>query len=177
MTDLILPYALILLGLALMAIEMLLPTQGILFVIGIGGLLVGNTILFSVNATYGIVTLIALFIILPILGPIFLQYWRRSAIGKRMVLEAQDEDDTIANMPVQLELQHLLNRYGKTVSPLRPAGFTEFDGKRVDTLSEGPLIEPGQWVKCVDVRGGRVIVRPTSPPPSLDSFDAGDLRL
>ena len=47
---------------------------------------------------------------------------------------------------------------------LRPSGVTEFDGRRVDTLSEGPLIEAGQWVRCVDVRAGKVIVRPADKP-------------
>ena len=56
-------------------------------------------------------------------------------------------------MPVNLELEQLRGRYGKTLSALRPAGVTDFDGRRVDTMSEGTLIEAGQWVRCIDVQG------------------------
>jgi membrane-bound ClpP family serine protease len=74
-----------------------------------------------------------------------------------------------------LELEQLRGRYGKTVSSLRPAGITEFDGRRVDTLSEGDMIDPGQWVRCVDVKAGRVIVRPVERPPDLESMNPADL--
>jgi hypothetical protein len=26
------------------------------------------------------------------------------------------------------------------------------------------MVEPGQWVRCVDVKGGKVIVRPVEKP-------------
>jgi hypothetical protein len=26
------------------------------------------------------------------------------------------------------------------------------------------MVEPAQWVRCVDVRAGRVLVRPSAPP-------------
>ena len=45
------------------------------------------------------------------------------------------------------------------------------DPKRVDTMSEGTLIEPGQWVKCIDVKAGKVIVRQVDKPPDLGSFE------
>ena len=77
-------------------------------------------------------------------------------------------------MPVNLELEQLRGRYGKTVSALRPAGITEFDGRRVDTLSEGGLIHPGQWVRCIDVKAGRVIVRPVEGPPDLANLETAD---
>ena len=76
----------------------------------------------------------------------------------------------MAAMPVNLELEQLRGRYGKTVSSLRPSGVTDFDGRRVDTLSEGDMIEPGQWVRCIDVKAGRVIVRHVDRPPDLATW-------
>lgn len=169
--DYLVPYALIAIGMFLMAVEFFLPTGGILFVLGIGGLLAGVAMSFAASATQGLVTLIALFILVPLFSSTFLQFWRRTKIGKQLILEGADEDDTIAKMPVNLELEQLRNRYGKTVSSLRPAGITDFDGKRIDTLSEGDMIDPGQWVRCIDVRAGRVIVRRVEKPPSLDNID------
>jgi membrane-bound serine protease (ClpP class) len=73
-------------------------------------------------------------------------------------------------MPVLLELEQLRGRFGRAVSALRPGGIAEFDGKRVDTITEGLMVEPGHWVRCIDVRAGKVIVRPVDKP------DLGDLE-
>jgi membrane-bound ClpP family serine protease len=54
---------------------------------------------------------------------------------------------------------------------LRPAGITEFDGRRVDTMSDGPLIEAGKWVRCIDVHAGKVIVRQVDAPPAIEDMD------
>ena len=170
-------YLLVAAGLILMAAELLLPTGGILFVIGIGGLIVGVAMTFAYDATQGLVLLIALFILLPIAGPLLVYFWPKTAVGRRLVLSGPQDDATVAGMPVNLELEGLRGRYGKTLSPLRPSGMTDFDGQRVDTLSEGPLIEAGRWVRCVDVRAGRVVVREVEAPPGSTAIDAEDFKV
>jgi membrane-bound serine protease (ClpP class) len=131
--------------------------------------------LFHYDTPQGVITLIGLFVFLSIAGPLLLHYWPKTSLGKRFFLTGPEKDETLANMPVALELEHLRSRYGKTVSWLRPAGITEFDGRRVDTLSEGTVIEPGVWVRCVDVREGRVIVRQVDKPPDLADMAPTDL--
>src|SRR5262249_12341264 len=103
-------------------------------------------------------------------------YWPKTPMGKRFFLTGTQEDDTLAKMPVNLELEQLRGRYGRTLSALRPSGITEFDGRRVDTLSEGAMIEPGQWVRCIDVKAGRVIVRAVDKPPDLGDLETADFR-
>ena len=78
-------------------------------------------------------------------------------------------------MPTNLELEQLRGRYGKAVSSLRPSGVVEFDGKRVDCMSEGSMIDPGQWVRCIDVKAGKVMVRQVERPPDLGDIDPSDL--
>ncbi len=173
--DASLPYFVVAVGLVLIVAELLLMTGGVLFVLGVAGLVAGVAMLFAYDATQGLVTLLGLFVLLPAGAPLVLAWWRRTALGRRLILDRPDE--AVAGMPVNLELEQLRGRFGRTVSPLRPAGVTEFDGRRVDTLSEGPLIEAGQWVRCVDVRDGRVVVRPVPAPPDLGDFDLKDLNL
>jgi membrane-bound serine protease (ClpP class) len=167
----ILGYLLVAAGLILMAGEFLLPTGGILFAVGIGGLIVGVVMTFTYEPMHGLVLAIALFVLLPIVGPLLIKLWPHTPVGRHLVLSGPEDDATIAGMPVHTELEQLRGRYGKTVSPLRPAGVTEFDGRRVDTLSEGPLIEADRWVRCVEVRAGRVIVREVEGPPDLNEMD------
>ncbi len=172
MDNLTLAYVLIGLGLALLLAELFLPTGGVLFVLSVGALVVGVAMTFSYDQSTGVVTLIAVFVAIPVLGAVAFHYWPKTPLGKRFFLSGPDQDATVASMPVNLELEQLRGRYGKTISALRPAGVTEFDGKRVDTMSEGPLIEPGQWVRCIDVKAGRVIVRLIEKPPDLANFDS-----
>ncbi|HYT95116.1 MAG TPA: hypothetical protein VEL76_40740 [Gemmataceae bacterium] len=164
-------YILILLGLVLLIAELFIPTSGVLFVLSIACLVVGVAITFNKDSSVGIITLIGVFVAVPVVASVGFYYWRRTSFGKRFVLSGSQEDDTLANMPVNLELEQLRGRYGRTISALRPAGLTDFDGRRVDTLSEGSMIDPGQWVRCIDVKAGKVIVRQVDKPPDLADMD------
>ncbi|HMF15704.1 MAG TPA: hypothetical protein VKE98_00790 [Gemmataceae bacterium] len=164
MDNLVLAYTLVVVGLLLLAAELFLPTGGILFVLAIGALVVGVAMTFASSTSRGMVTLISVFVIIPIVGPILIHYWPKTPLGRRFFLAAQNEDDTLANMPVNLELEQLRGRIGRTLSDLRPSGVCDFDGQRVDTITEGMMVEAGGYVRCVDVRAGKVIVRPIEGP-------------
>lgn len=169
-------YALVAVGLVLLAGELILFTHGFLLVLGVGAMIVGVTMTFSIGTSQGIVTLVAIFVVLPILGPILLHYFPRTPVGKKFMLSEREEDDTLANMPVNLELEQLRGRYGRTLSSLRPSGVVDFDGKRIDCISEGMMIDPGHWVRCVDVRAGTVVVRQVERPPDLADMEPTELR-
>ena len=176
MEYLFLAYALIVIGLLLMAAELFLPTGGIVFVLGVGGVIAGVAIAFGASATQGVVSLVVVVVLVPLLGPLLMHYWPRSAIGKKFVLTGPEEDATVAQMPVNLELEQLRGRYGKTLSALRPSGVANFDGRRVDVLSEGTMIDAGQWVKVIDVKAGRIVVRRVDRPPDLGDIDTSALK-
>ena len=57
------------------------------------------------------------------------------------------------------EKPELLNHAGTALSPLRPAGTVLMDGKRVDVVTEGQMVEKGAPVRVVAVEGMRVVVR------------------
>src|SRR5262245_24741285 len=177
MDNLFLAYTLIVVGLLLMAAELFLPTGGIVFVLGVGGLIAGVAIAFNRSPSQGIVTLIVIVILIPLFGPILMHYWPRTAIGKKLLLSDPQDDATVAQMPVNLELEQLRGRYGKTISALRPSGVADFDGRRVDVLSEGTMVDAGQWVKVIDVKAARVIVRRVDRPPDLGEMDTKDLTV
>ena len=167
-----LAYVLIVAGLLLLVAELLLPSHGAFLALSLSVIVLGVTMTFiySEDPTVGLITLVAVFIALPSVAGIMLHYWPRTRVGKRLLLNTPDEDATVASMPVNLELEQLRGRFGRAVSSLRPAGVAEFDGRRVDSITEGMMVEPGQWVRCIDVRAGKVIVRPVDKP------DLGDLE-
>ena len=53
----------------------------------------------------------------------------------------------------------LVNCTGVTITQLRPSGTAFVNGKRVDVVTEGALIEQGASIKVVAVEGLRVVVR------------------
>jgi membrane-bound serine protease (ClpP class) len=61
-------------------------------------------------------------------------------------------------------LYPLIGRRGRTLTPLRPAGSVDFDGRRLDGLSEGGYIDAGTPVSGVRVRGRYLVVRVQSHP-------------
>ena len=176
MNDPTLAYLLIALGLLVMAAELFVPTGGVLFVVGLAGLITGVVMTFRYDRTQGVVTLVILCVVLPVVTPLLIRWWPSSPMGRRMMLGGPEDDAAVAQMPVTLELEQLRGRYGKTVSPLRPSGLTEFDGRRIDTLSEGGFIDAGRWVRCIDVRAGAVVVREVSGPPDLEALDSDEFK-
>jgi membrane-bound serine protease (ClpP class) len=169
MEPLHLAFVLILAGILLLLAELFIPS-GIFFVLALAAIVGGVVLTFThSNDTYvGWITLIFVFIALPALGSIILHYWPRTPMGKRFFLHQPEEDATLASMPVNLELEQLRGRFGRTLSALRPAGIVDFDGRRVDTITEGMMVEAGQWVRCIDVKAGKVIVRPVEKPNLTD---------
>lgn len=68
-------------------------------------------------------------------------------------------------------LPGLAGTEGTTLTPLRPAGTAEFDGRRVSVVAETGFIESDTRVRVLRVEGNRVVVRAaptadaTRPPP------------
>jgi membrane-bound ClpP family serine protease len=172
-----LSYLLIVVGLVLLVAEVFLYTHGVLAVLGVVALFVGVTVAFGVDSYRGLWTLIGVGGVLPLILALWLFVWPRTPLGRRFFLPVPPPDDTLANSPTNVELEQLRGRFGKTLSALRPSGVALFDGRRVDSMSEGALIGPDQWVQCVEVRNGAVIVRPVQGPPNLENLDTTDLHL
>ncbi len=57
------------------------------------------------------------------------------------------------------ERPELLDQNGTALTPLRPSGMALLNGKKVDVVTEGAMIERGKSIKVVAVEGMRVIVR------------------
>jgi membrane-bound serine protease (ClpP class) len=166
-----LAFTLILVGCLLMAVELVLFTHGVLAMIGLGGVIVGTVFVFGQDPFLGVATLLILFGFVIVLAKFLHSYWRYTPMGKRLLLEAPTNDATIASLAVHQELERLRGKVGKTLSALRPAGTVDFDGRRIDTISEGILIEPGQWVRCIDVQAGKVVVRQVDGPPRPEDLE------
>jgi membrane-bound serine protease (ClpP class) len=159
--QLILAFTLIGAGFLLLAVEMFFPS-GICFALSLAGFVAGIVIAFLYDVQVGWMALGGTAV--AFVGMLWLlRYcWTRTSLGRNMVLQAPQDDATLAGMPLNKERERLIGRIGRTEGPLRPAGIAIFDSERIDCLTEGMLVEGGQMVRCIAVHGGRVIVRPVA---------------
>jgi len=163
---------LVALGLVLLVGDLLLPTGGVLTVLALVALLIGVGIPFAYGDTATGLTLVATIVVaLPALGA-FIYYWPRTVMGRRLFQTGPEEDETVASMPVNLELEQLRGRCGRAISDLRPSGVVDFDGRRIDCLTPGIMVEAGTPVCCIDVKAGKVVVMPVDEPKLSDLENA-----
>ena len=90
----------------------------------------------------------------------------RSPLGKAMVLaDGQNPDRGWVAAPSD---RTLLHQIGEVFTPLRPAGTVLVNNRRVDAVSTGDLIDRGEKVRVIEVRGSRVVVEPIDPGHSAE---------
>jgi membrane-bound serine protease (ClpP class) len=152
------------LGAALLAVEVfVLPGFGIAGLLGIAAVmaavvtgLVGRGA--TMGAFAGAAGRVALAIAAALaIAMVIWRYLPKTPLGRRLMLETGLAPGG-GDAPSELEKQWL-GRSGVTISPLRPAGFAEIDGERIDVVSTGEMIESGAAVVVSRVEGNRVVVR------------------
>jgi membrane-bound serine protease (ClpP class) len=155
---------LIVVGFLLLVGELFL-TSGLLFVLALASLAVGVVFLFRYDTMAGVVGLVAVVVGIPAGGYLIIRLLPNAPLAQ---LARQPSEEPAGDLPHHQELQALRGRVGKTLTPLRPAGMVSFDGRRIDCVTEGMMVEAGKWVRCVDVHGGTVTVREVDKPDNFD---------
>jgi membrane-bound ClpP family serine protease len=149
---------LVLIGVGLLLVEFLFPTGGVTVVIAVGLFAAAvGTIFYGGSLIEGVIAMVGLSLGLPVAGSLMFAGWKRLAL--KSSLDPDHQSSTMADLPEIAKLNDYIGLTGRTVTMMRPAGIVLFEGKRVDALSQGPMIEAGEIVKCVEVRAGTVIVR------------------
>lgn len=150
------------LGLLLAASEVFIPSGGILGVLAAACLLLSVILAFTGedgSTARGLVFLLTICVLLPVALGIAFHYWPRSPLGKHLFLTTPTKEEISPLTEHEKRLQALRGQIGKTITALRPAGMTDFDGRRVDTVTEGVMIGQGELVRVIEVHGNRVVVR------------------
>ena len=161
-------------GVALLFGEFFVPTGGVMLVAAVACFAAAVCVLWLYGSTTeAVVGTLGLSLGTPVAASLMFAGWRRLSL--KSALDPDNADTTVADTPEISELEGLRGLTGKTLSPMRPAGIVRIDGRRVDAVSEGPMIGPGEWVKCVDVRAATVVVRRLDARPDLADLAAGEL--
>ena len=133
-------------GIVLIVGELLLPTHGMLGIVGGGAILGAIGIGFHMNQYLGLSMLVVSLIVAPIAANL----WPRT-VGKRIIMPTIEST---------VQPPHVgLGQIGVAVSELRPMGWCEFDDRRHEARSEIGVIGAGRRVRVVNIESGRLVVR------------------
>jgi membrane-bound serine protease (ClpP class) len=184
---------LIVLGIVLLLVEMfVLPGFGVAGLLGIIALGAGMVMAMIPHMPTGVPDLpgiappsigpyiqtallkLAIGMILSLIGGYFISKWLpHTSFYGRLVLESTQEGYVSTDVE---QKQSLVGKIGTTVSPLRPAGIAEIDGRRVDVVSNGDFIQANQRVLVTETEGTRIVVvlaPEPEPEPESGSDAAG----
>ncbi len=154
------PLLLLALGLLLLITEAFLPSGGLIGLLAVGCLGVSLYQAFSVpEAPYlGWKFLIADLVLIPAAMVFAIQLWPKTPLARRIFLPPPAPEDVEVSHS-RARLDHLLGEFGRALTPLRPSGLVDFDGRRLDGLSEEGLIPAGALIRAVRVQSGVLVVR------------------
>ena len=145
-----------LVGVGLLVFEMYVPGFGAPGVSGIALLVVGF-ILLGPTLAQGLVLFAILAAILCVALSICLYSASKGRLSKsKLVL---NDVAVSAKAAENNDLNYFIGREGVTHTALRPAGIGEFDGVKLNVVSDGEFIGKDKPIRVQSVEGNRIVVR------------------
>jgi membrane-bound ClpP family serine protease len=150
---------LLLLGLGLIALELFVPSGGVLGILAALAIIGSIAVAFSGGWVTGVSMLVATMVILPIVLAAAVHYWPRTPIGRLIVLATpQRGDEVLPDTPQYRQLKDLIGKRGVAKTKMLPSGAIVIEGRVYDAFSEGMAIDAGQAVRVTAVRTNRIVV-------------------
>lgn len=143
----------------LFLVEILTPTFGIATVLGVGAIFGAVFYGFKLHPAVGAAVVAGVVLLVPVYLWLTVKILPNTPIGRRMFLRAP-QNVTGTGTPDAKELKPLQGKTGQAVTDLRPSGVVSVDGRRVDAVAEGKMIDKGDAIYVVRARGTDVVVRP-----------------
>ncbi len=158
-------YALLLLavGLAVMVVEVFVPSGGLLAVLSLGCL--GASVAFAawewwgsnMLAFWAYVGCVVVLIPATLGGSFFML--PRTEFGRRLLQEAPTPEETASFTEERAVLAATVGRRGAAVTLHNPGGMVEVNGARFHAEARGLMLDPGEPIDVIGVRGNRLLVR------------------
>ena len=146
-------------GIGLLVLEAFMPGFGLP---GISGIVMEIVAIVLTWVNHGPVAALGLTIIVLSLIAIAISMSLRSATRGRLsrskiILKERESNE--AGYRSAEDMQVFLGKEGETTTVCRPTGMAEFDGVKLNVVSEGEFLPAGTRVRIVRVEGSRIVVR------------------
>lgn len=146
------------LGLGLIVAEILFPSLGLLAVLATAAIIGSVAVAFGIDSSTGTVFLAVVAIAVPVTILLGFKIFPKTPMGKALINPGLSFDSTRSYDARDIALA---GKEGVVESMLRPAGIARIEGRRVDVVSRGEMIQAGERVRVVEVEGNRVVVSRT----------------
>ncbi len=150
-------WLLLVVGLGLLIFEIFTPGFHVPGLVGI--VLIIVAVALTANTLTEAVLMIALVIL--ILSVAFVLALRSASKGRlyRSPLVLKEEQKNAQGYLSVEDMQYLVGKKGVAASLLRPAGTGEFDGVRLDVVTESEYLQKDTPIEIIAVQGRRIVVR------------------
>ena len=148
-----------LVGIGLLVLEAFMPGFGLP---GISGIVMEIVAIALTWVNHGPVAALGLTIIVLSLIAIAISMSLRSATKGRLSrskIILKERENNEAGYRSAEDMQVFLGKEGETTTVCRPTGMAEFDGVKLNVVSEGEFLPAGTRVRIVQVEGSRIVVR------------------
>lgn len=152
--------ALMVVGLAVMVLEVFVPSGGVLgflSVLAIGAAIA--TAFLEQGAAAGMAVIAVTFVAVPAVLAVAFRWFPETPLGRRVLPPPPAPDDVSPAAASRRRLRELVGRSGTATSELVPWGVVEVGGQSCAAVSEGGPIPVGAAVEVVAVQAAAVVVR------------------
>jgi membrane-bound serine protease (ClpP class) len=167
---------LMLLGCALVVLEVFIPSGGIISILSavvfIASIVIASWDSPTTGPMTGLIFAAATVIAVPMLIATAFKYWPKTPMGKAFLGELPTDEEVLTEDPRRA----LLGRVGVARSKMLPSGAVEIDGQMIDAVTQGQAIEPGAYVTVIEVRANRVVVRPADKDQRPGNQNLKDIK-
>lgn len=144
---------LLLVGVGLLVFEMYIPGFGVPGMLGAGTLALGFVVL-RPPAQQALLLIVILAAVLCVALVVCLFTASRGRLEKsKLALK-----DVALGPETEIDMSAYLGRKGVTRTALRPAGIAEFDGEKLNVVSDGEFIDQETEIIVQSVAGNRIVV-------------------
>jgi membrane-bound ClpP family serine protease len=162
---------LMLLGCALIVLEVFFPSAGILGFLSAAAFFAAIYFAFQRGGNTGLVFTFAVLVAVPVFLSLSFKILPYTPIGKALLGTLPTDEEVLPSDPRKA----LVGRVGVARSKMLPSGAIEIDGQMIDAVTQGVPIDPGQYVEVVEVRANRVVVRPAAEGQRPEQTDPRDV--
>jgi len=164
---------LLVLGLALVSLEVFVPTGGLLGFLSVTSILAAIVLAYyNGGMTTGTVFLGVTAVALPAVLGLAFRWLPNTAIGRRLLPTLPTSQEVLPDNEERRALRALVGKVGRTKSPMMPSGAVVIEGRTINAVTQGIPIDRDTPVRVIEVRGTHVVVGPveegTPPSPSDD---------
>ncbi|MCA9251919.1 MAG: hypothetical protein R3E58_15945 [Phycisphaerae bacterium] len=145
-------------GVVLIAAELVLPSHGLLTIASLVcfGMAVYAT--FGHNRTLGAIAAIGCVVFVPTMLFLGIKFVTYLPMGNQFAPPNPTREEAGPAFD-RSECEQFVGAQGRAVTPLRPIGICEFNGRRVQCVSESGMIDAGQPVNGVGLQMNTLEVR------------------